>query len=86
MSTLYSVVAANALPFDGHTAAIVECQTVSVEEAGTIVGVHRNTAYAAAKAGQIPTLRIGRKLRVPKAALQRLLDGEAIRGMGGRDD
>jgi hypothetical protein len=34
-----------------------------------------NQAYAAAKRGEIPTIRIGRSLRVPKPAFDRLLEG-----------
>lgn len=53
-----------------------ECLTVSVEEAGRILGYSRNTAYDAAKSGELPTIRLGgRKIRVPRVALQRLLDG-----------
>lgn len=51
-----------------------ECLTVSVEEAGRILGYSRNTAYEAAKRGELPIIRLGRKIRVPKAALQRMLD------------
>lgn len=32
------------------------------------------TAYAAADAGTIPTIRVGRLLRVPIRAMERLLD------------
>ena len=53
----------------------IECQTVSVEHAGKILGYSRNTAYEAAKTGELPTIRLGRKIRVPIAALQRLLEG-----------
>jgi len=51
-----------------------ECLTLSVEEAGRILGYSRNTAYEAAKRGELPTIRLGRKIRVPRVALQRLLD------------
>jgi excisionase family DNA binding protein len=50
-----------------------ERQTYTVEEAGAILGLSRNSAYAAAKSGQIPALRIGNRLLVPKAAIDRLL-------------
>jgi len=50
-----------------------ECQTLSVPEAGKILGVSRNTAYDAVKTGQLPVLRIGRKIRVPKVLLDRML-------------
>lgn len=53
--------------------------TVTVEEAGAILGISRGSAYAAAKNGTLPTLRIGKRLVVPTAALRRLLelDGSA---------
>jgi excisionase family DNA binding protein len=54
-----------------------ECLTVSVEEAGRILGYSRNTAYEAVRRGELPSIRLGRKIRVPRAALQRLLDGAA---------
>lgn len=50
-----------------------ERQTYTVEEAGQILGLSRNSAYAAAKAGTIPNIRIGNRLLVPKAAIDRLL-------------
>jgi excisionase family DNA binding protein len=52
-----------------------ECLTVSVEEAGRILGYSRNTAYEAVKRGELPVIRLGgRKIRVPRAALLRMLD------------
>jgi len=47
--------------------------TISVEEAADLLGVSRSAAYRAAKAGQLKTLRMGRKLRVPTAPLLRML-------------
>jgi Helix-turn-helix domain len=55
-----------------------ECKTLSVPEAGRLYyGLSRNGSYDAAKRGEIPTLRVGRKLRVPIAAMERLIDGVA---------
>ena len=51
--------------------------TYSVPEAGQIVGLGKNASYQAAQRGEIPVLRFGRKLRVPRAALERLLRGES---------
>jgi len=48
--------------------------TISVPEAGRQLGIGRSSAYAAAAAGQIPTIRIGGLLRVPVRAMERLLD------------
>jgi len=47
--------------------------THTIPEAGRILGIGRNSAYLAAKRGQIPALRIGRRLVVPHIALQHLL-------------
>jgi hypothetical protein len=50
-------------------------KTLSVVEAGKqYFGLGRNSSYAAARLGQIPTIKIGRKLRVPVKALERMLD------------
>jgi excisionase family DNA binding protein len=51
----------------------LECRTVSVEQAAEILGISRGSAYSLAKAGTLPTVRLGRRLLVPKAALDRLL-------------
>ena len=48
-------------------------QTLTVEEAAALLGIGRNSAYQAVAAGQIPVIRIGRRLLVPRAALERLL-------------
>jgi excisionase family DNA binding protein len=47
--------------------------TCTVPEAARILGISRNGGYEAAKRGEIPTIRIGRRILVPKAALERLL-------------
>ncbi len=40
-------------------------------------GIGRSAAYEAARRGEIPTIRIGRKLLVPIAAVERLLEQAA---------
>jgi excisionase family DNA binding protein len=47
--------------------------TLSVPDAGRRLGLGRNLSYAAARRGELPVLKFGRKLRVPLAALERLL-------------
>lgn len=47
--------------------------TISVERAAEILGVSRSSAYRAAKRGEIPTFKIGRRLLVPTAKLVVLL-------------
>ena len=44
-------------------------------DVGRMLGLSRPSTYAAAKNGQIPTIRIGGRILVPRAALERLLDG-----------
>ena len=52
--------------------------TLSVPEAGKrYFDLSRNASYAAAARGEIPTLRIGKLLRVPVRALERMLGLEA---------
>jgi len=52
-----------------------ECKTLSVPLAGKLYfDLSRNASYDAVKRGQIPVVRIGRKYRVPVAAMERLLD------------
>jgi len=45
----------------------------TVPEAGRLLGLGRNAAYAAAQRGDIPTVRIGRLLLVPKIPFHRML-------------
>ena len=54
-----------------------QCRTCSVEEAAKILGISRNTAYAAVQSGQLPIVKIGRRFLVPRAALERMLEGAA---------
>lgn len=53
--------------------------TISVERAGELLGCARSTAYEAVRAGEIPSIRLGRKIVVPTAAVLRMLqlDGGA---------
>jgi excisionase family DNA binding protein len=47
---------------------------MSVPQAGErYLGIGRNASYAAAEAGTIPTIRVGRLLRVPIAAMDRMM-------------
>jgi excisionase family DNA binding protein len=48
----------------------------TVEEAGCeILRLSRESAYAAARSGELPTVRIGRRLLVPRKSLERILEG-----------
>lgn len=45
----------------------------SVEQAGAKLGLSRAHAYAMVREGRLPVLRFGRRVVVPKAALERML-------------
>jgi excisionase family DNA binding protein len=51
--------------------------TYTIEEAAKILRIGRSSAYSAAERGELPTIRLGKRILVPKAALDRLLAGEA---------
>jgi len=50
--------------------------TWSIPYAGSKANLGKNASYAAARRGEIPTIRFGKKLRVPKAKFLRILAGE----------
>lgn len=55
-------------------------RTLTVEEAAQELGISRYLAYEQARTGQlagVPVLRVGRRLLVPRAALDRVLSGES---------
>jgi excisionase family DNA binding protein len=51
------------------------CLVYKVPEAGKLLGLTKNASYEAAKRGDFPTIRIGKLIRVPKAALHAMIDG-----------
>lgn len=54
-------------------------RTLTVEEAASVLRISRSAAYRAAARGELPVLRVGRSLRVPRWRLLELL-GEAREG------
>ncbi len=52
--------------------------TLTMAEAAATLGISRDAAYDAAARNELPTIRIGSRRLVPRAALERLLqiDGE----------
>lgn len=48
--------------------------TITVEQAAYILGISRGLAYQMAREGKIPTIRFGKRLVVPRWAIERLLD------------
>jgi excisionase family DNA binding protein len=47
---------------------------LTVVEAAKVLRISRNGAYELARTGKLPTLRLGRRLVVPKTALLRMLE------------
>lgn len=60
--------------------------TYTVDEAAALFGIGRNSAYEAVRRGEIPSIRIGKRIVVPKAALDQLLErGRPAIGEGASD-
>jgi len=57
------------------TANQLQGRVITLKEAASILRISRGSAYEAAKRGQIPTIRIGRRLLVPLVGLERMLGG-----------
>ncbi len=53
-------------------------KTITVDEAAKALGIGRNTAYEAVRRGEIPSIKIGKRLLVPVVALERMLTDEAV--------
>ncbi len=53
-----------------------ELPTISVEAAAKRLGIGRNQGYAAAARGEIPSLRIGKRVLVLREPFERMLRGE----------
>jgi excisionase family DNA binding protein len=58
------------------TKAPVARETLTVEQAAVALGISRSTAYTLARRGNLPTLRLGHRLVVPRVQLDRLLSGK----------
>ena len=48
--------------------------TLTIEEAAKLLGIGRQLAYDKVKTGEIPVIKIGRRLLVPRRALEKLLE------------
>jgi excisionase family DNA binding protein len=57
-----------------------ESLVYEVPQAGALIGLGRNAAYDAARRGDIPTIRIGKLLKVPRAAFHRWLEQATKQG------
>ena len=55
------------------TATEPERQTLTIPEAAKVLGIGRASAYSAVRRGELPVIRIGKRVVVPRAALERML-------------
>ena len=56
----------------------MEKRTYSIPEVAKVLGIGRTAAYEAARTGEIPTIRLGKRILVPVAAMERLLAGNEL--------
>lgn len=59
-----------------------EKRVISLLEAGRLLGICRNSAYKYAATGQLPTIRLGRKLLVPLAEFEKILAVSSVSAQG----
>ena len=52
---------------------------LTVPEAAQALGASKNTVYELVRTRQIPHVRIGTRIRIPKAALEAWLERQAVR-------
>ncbi|MBK9165835.1 MAG: helix-turn-helix domain-containing protein [Bryobacterales bacterium] len=50
-------------------------QTVSVEEFAAVMGIGRNLAYRSVERGDVRAVKIGKRIVIPRAEVERLLNG-----------
>jgi excisionase family DNA binding protein len=56
-----------------------DAEVLSVLQAARMLGIGKAAAYEAVHAGEIPMIRIGNRILVPKTALHAMLDIQAAR-------
>ena len=57
-----------------------KCLTISVESAAELLGISRGLAYEMVRQKKIPALHFGRIIRVPRYALESLLNAQSAGG------
>ncbi len=61
----------------------MEPELLRIEEAAKVLGLGRSKAYELVAAGVLPTVRIGRAVRIPRRALLEWIAGETVRPVDG---
>ena len=52
-------------------------KVLTVDEAAVELRISRSSAYDAVKTGEIPSIRIGRRILVPRAKLEQMLGADS---------
>ena len=58
---------------------------MTIPECAEYLGIGRSTAYELARTGRLPVLKLGRRLLIPKTALERMLEGRQPEGGDSED-
>lgn len=53
-------------------------RTLTVEEAAGLLGISRGLAYALVSRGDIPSVRLGRRIVIPRPAVDTMLDRAGV--------
>lgn len=53
--------------------------TITVEEAGMMLGIGRALAYEMAKTGRLPVLRFGKRMVIPRRAMEEMLKTASVK-------
>jgi excisionase family DNA binding protein len=60
----------------------MERRTYTVTEAATVLGISRTSAYERVRTGELPALRLGRRIVITRAVVEALLSGLPTLGDG----
>lgn len=52
----------------------MDAKYISTAQAAVMLGIHKNTAYKAVEEGRLPSVRFGKRILIPLAKLEELLD------------
>ena len=52
--------------------------TLNVDEAAQLLGISRNSAYQGIFTGEIPHIKVGKRILIPKIALEKMLSEAAM--------
>lgn len=53
---------------------VSEKLVISVDEGRKLLGLSRGLMYEAVRSGQVPSIRIGRRILIPRVLLERMLN------------